>query len=153
VTGIDNGILLTNGIAFGRDGLLYVNETITRNLDRYGMEDGSVVGPRAPFGKVIRSNAPVSFKGPNGMAFSTDVKLHLAVFGQHDVVVPGKEGEVVVRIETAGSLPTDVAFALHGNKRIAVTKDDLGQLEIYGVPTDGPPLWSGERAPDLVANP
>lgn len=62
-----------------------------------------MVGPRTPFGKVIRSNAPVGFKGPNGMA--------------------------------------------------SVTKYDLEQLEIYGVPTDGRPLWSGERAHDLVANP
>jgi hypothetical protein len=35
----------------------------------------------------------------------------------------------------------------------SVARYDLGRLEIYGVPTDGLPLWPGERAPDLVANP
>jgi gluconolactonase len=139
---IDNGILLTNGIAFGPDNLLYVNETITGNIYRYGVKNGAVVGPRTIFGNVIRSDAPAGFKGPDGMAFSADGRLYVAVFGQHDIIVLGKDGEVAERLEATGKLPTNVAFALPGNKRIAVTEYEHGQLEMYDVPTDGLPLWS-----------
>jgi gluconolactonase len=94
------------------------------------------------FGNVIRPHAPSGFKGPDGMAFSADGRLYVTVFGQHDIIVLGKDGEVVERMETAGNLPTNVAFALPGNKRIAVTEYELGQLEMYDVPADGLPLWS-----------
>jgi len=141
VTMLDNGIQFTNGIAFGPDGLLYVNETITGNIYSYGIENGSVAGRRTPFGNVIHPDAPPGFKGPDGMAFSTDGRLYVAVFGQHDIIVLGKDGKVVERIETAGNLPTNLAFALPGNKRIAVTEYEHGQLEMYDVPTDGLPLW------------
>ena len=54
-----------------------------------------------------------------------------------------REGKVVDRMETVGDLPPNVAFALSGNKKIAVTEYELGQLEIYDTPTDGLPLWAG----------
>lgn len=139
---LDNGILFTNGIAFGPDNLLYVNETITGNIFRYKVENSSVAGPRSIFGNVIRPDAAAGFKGPDGMAFSADGRLYVAVFGQHDIIVLGKGGEVVERIEATGNLPTNVAFALPGNKRIAVTEYEHGQLEMYDVSTDGLPLWS-----------
>jgi gluconolactonase len=153
VTLIDRGLLFTNGIAFGPDHLLYVNETITGNIYRYETKNGSVVGPRNLFGHTIRPSATAGFKGPDGMAFSADGKLYIAVFGQRDVTVLDKEGKVVERIETVGSLPTNVAFALAGNRRIAVTEYELGQMEVYDVPTDGLPLWSGKKAPGLVSSP
>ena len=56
-------------------------------------------------------------------------------------------------METAGKLPTNVAFALPGNQRIAVTEYELGQVEIYDVPTDGLALWSGKKAHDLAVAP
>jgi gluconolactonase len=142
VTLLDNRIRFTNGIAFGPDNLLYVNETITGNIYRYQNQNGALAGPRLYFGNVIRADAPPGFKGPDGMAFSSDGRLYVTVFGQHDVIVLGNNGEVVERIETAGNLPTNVAFALPGNKKIAVTEYEHGQVEMYDVPTDGLPLWS-----------
>lgn len=139
---LDSGILFTNGIAFGPDHLMYVNETITGNIYRYGVQNGAVAGPRTVFGNVIRPDSPAGFKGPDGMAFSADGRLYVTVYGQHDIIVLGKDGEVVERIEASGNLPTNVAFALPGNKRIAVTEYEHGQLEMYDVPTDGLPLWS-----------
>jgi sugar lactone lactonase YvrE len=75
------------------------------------------------------------------MAFSADGRLYVAVFGQHDVMVLGPDGVVVDRIETLGNLPTNVAFALPGNKRLAITEYERGQLEMVDVPADGLPLW------------
>ena len=42
VTKLDQGFLFTNGIAFGPDGMLYVDETVTGNIYRYAWRDGEV---------------------------------------------------------------------------------------------------------------
>jgi gluconolactonase len=139
---LDSGIKFTNGIAFGPDRLLYVNETLTGNIYRYKWHGDEITGPRALFGNVISPTAPPGWKGPDGMAFSTDGRLYVAVFGQRDVTVLGKRGEVVERITTLGKLPTNVAFALPGEKRLHITEYEFGQMELAGVPTDGLPLWT-----------
>jgi gluconolactonase len=143
VTLIDNGIRFTNGIAVGPDGMLYANETITGDVFRYAMSNGCPVGARQHFGNVIRADAPPGFKGPDGMAFAADGRLYVTVFGQHDVLVLDRAGKVVERIETLGNLPTNAAFALPGNRKIAVTEYEHGQVEFYETPTDGLPLWMG----------
>jgi gluconolactonase len=139
VTKLDSGIKFTNGIAFGPDNLLYVNETLTGNIYRYESNGG----PRILFGNVIRSDAPPGWKGPDGMAFGEDGRLYVAVFGQRDVTVLGAGGEVAERIPTDGNLPTNVAFALPGRKRIHVTEYEFGQVEAFDISCDGLPLWTG----------
>jgi gluconolactonase len=145
---LDRGIKFTNGIAFGPDRLLYANETLTGNIYKYRSKGGEIAGPRILFGNVIRPDAPPGWKGPDGMAFSTDGRLYVAVFGQRDLTVLGTKGEVIERIPTAGKLPTNVAFALPGRKRIHVTEYEFGQLEGFDVATDGLPLWTGPKAGD-----
>ena len=58
------------------------------------MERRQVAGPRDLFGNVIDPAAPPGWKGPDGMAFSMDGSLYVAVFGQQDVTVLGRNGEV-----------------------------------------------------------
>lgn len=147
---LDGGIKFTNGIAFGPDRLLYANETLTGNIYRYDRKNGEIAGPRVLFGNVVRPDAPPGWKGPDGMAFSTDGRLYVAVFGQGDVTVLGGKGEVVERIPTAGILPTNVAFALSGRKRIHVTEYEFGHMEAFDAPADGLPLWTGPRASGTV---
>lgn len=151
VTKLDSRIKFTNGIAFGPDRLLYVNETLTGNIYRYKRKDGEISGPRELFGNVIRPGAPPGWKGPDGMAFSEDGRLFVAVFGQKDVTVLGLDGDVVERIPTAGELPTNVAFALPGRKRIHVTEFQLGQIEAFDIGSDGLPLWSGTETTRIAA--
>jgi gluconolactonase len=143
---LDTGIKFTNGIAFGPDRLLYANETLTGNIYSYSWQGSEIGGPRRLFGNVIRPDAPTGWKGPDGMAFSTDGKLYVAVFGQKDVTVLGARGEVVERIPTAGKLPTNVAFALLGQKSLHITEYEFGQIEVAKVPNDGLPLWDGVPA-------
>jgi gluconolactonase len=145
VTKLDQGILFTNGIAFGQDGMLYLDETVTGNIYRYAWRDGDVVGPRTLFGNVIRADAPPGFKGPDGMAFDDSGLLYVAVFGQGDVTVLGLNGEVVDRIPTQGLLPTNVAFALPGEHRVHVTEFQHGQVEVFPVTRNGLPLWDGTK--------
>ena len=148
---LDTGIKFTNGIAFGPDRLLYANETLTGNIYRYNRKDGEIGGPRVLFGNVIRPDAPPGWKGPDGMAFAADGRLFVAVFGQKDVTILGKQGDVLERISTAGKLATNVAFALPGRKRIHVTEYEFGQLEAFDVTSDGLPLWSGVETTSIAA--
>jgi gluconolactonase len=145
VTQIDRGFRFTNGIAFGPDDTLYVNESAGGNIYRYAWRNGKVHGPRHLFGNVIRPDAPPGWKGPDGMAFDENGLLYVAVFAQRDVTVLGKDGQVVQRIPTQGNLPTNVAFALPGEHRIHVTEFELGQMEVFPVNCDGLPLWDGTR--------
>ena len=145
VTKLDRGLRFTNGIAFGLDRLLYVNETLTGNIYRYKSLEGNISGTRERFGNVIRDDAPPGWKGPDGMAFDENGLLYVAVFGQGDVTVLGLQGQVVRRIPTAGMLPTNVAFALPGQHHIYVTEYEHGQMERFAVDCDGLPLWDGRR--------
>jgi gluconolactonase len=145
VTLLDRGIKFTNGIAFGADGTLYANETLTGNIYSYAWADGRVSGGRTLFGNVIRPDAAPGWKGPDGMAFDANGLLYVAVFAQGDVTVLGLDGKVVRRLPTLGMLPTNVAFALPGQHRIHVTEYEKGQMETFAVDSDGLPLWDGRR--------
>lgn len=141
---LDTEIKFTNGIAFGPDRRLYANESVTGNIYVYEWRKGEVSG-RALFGNVRNPDGPPGWRGPDGMAFSTDGELYVAVFGQKDITVLGQSGQVVRRIPTAGQLPTNVAFGLPGQRRLHITEYEHGQMETISVPADGLPLWDGKQ--------
>jgi gluconolactonase len=139
---LDDGYRFTNGIAFGPDDRLYVNETMTGDVFRYTIEDGAVVGERELFGNVRDPRWTGSgLRGPDGMAFAGDGRLFVAVFGQGDVTVLGPDGAIVEHMPLAGSAPTNVAFGRPGEQRLYVVEDELGAIEVYDVGTDGLSLY------------
>jgi gluconolactonase len=142
---IDRAIRFTNGIAFGADDRLYVNETVTGYVYRYEWIGNEVSGPRAVFGNVVRVDAPPGWKGPDGMAFDELGFLYVAVFGQGDITILGLQGEVVSRIPTLGMLPTNLAFAASGASRILVTEYEHAQMEIHTTDSNGLRLWDGRK--------
>ncbi len=139
---LDTGIRFTNGIAFGPDDDLYVNETLTGDVFRYHYDNGAI-GPRTVFGNVIAPDVPARLKGPDGMKFGQDGNLYVTVVTQGDVTVLSPDGNVVRRIKTAGNFPTNLAFGLPGDRRIYVTEDTQGTLEVFDVDCDGFPLHYG----------
>jgi len=139
---IDSGIRFTNGIAFGPDKDLYVNETLTGAVYRYRWKGDGSFGRREIFGNVWNESTYPTLRGPDGMAFGADGKLYVAVFGQGDVTVLGTDGQVVQRLRTQGNLPTNLAFGLPGQRKLHVTEYQLGQLEVFSVETDGLLLWT-----------
>ncbi|UCB46559.1 MAG: SMP-30/gluconolactonase/LRE family protein [Spirochaetota bacterium] len=143
ITKIDSGILFTNGLVFGPDGNLYVDETITGNVYRYQWTDGEVVGPREEFGNVIAPDALPGFTGPDGMKFGLNGHLYVTVYGQGDVTVLGKDGKVSERIKLEGKLPTNCAFGPEGSKKLYVTEVEFGRMEVFDVGVDGFPLYKG----------
>ena len=138
---LDCGLRFSNGIAFGPDGNLYVNETMTGMVHRYSWRGEGEFGPRESFGN-SNPDRSAGFQGPDGMAFSTDGRLYVAVFGRGRVAVMGLDGSVVEQIPTHGSRPTNVAFGLPGDKRIYVTENEFGALEVFDVGVDGFPLYN-----------
>ena len=50
------------------------------------------------------------------MAFSSDGRLWVAVFGQGDVTVLNPDGTVATRIPSTGRSPTNVTFGPDGEK-------------------------------------
>ncbi len=137
---IDTGIRFTNGIAFGNDDYLYANETLSGDVFRYDVNNGTV-GKREIFGNVINPEAAPGYKGPDGMAFDKNSLLYVTVFGQGDVTVLDKNGAVAKRIKTTGMNPTNVAFALPNKKQIHVTEYEFGTMEIFDVTADGLELY------------
>jgi gluconolactonase len=138
---LDRGLKFTNGIAFGPDGHLYVAETLTGNIYRYQAKRGRIAGQRQLFGNVIERYDPAELKGPDGMKFGANGHLYVAVFGQGDITVLGRDGQVVRRMPTAGAMPTNLAFGPKGEKKIYVTEVVSGSVQILDVDTDGLPLF------------
>jgi gluconolactonase len=137
---IDRGIVFTNGLAFGPDQALYVNETMSGNIFRYATTNGRVTGKRELFGNVIEHFNLAELKGPDGMKFGADGYLYVCVYGQGDVTVLGKNGAVVERIKTEGGFPSNLVFGPAGSKKIYVTEGETGTVQIFDVGTDGLPL-------------
>lgn len=136
---LDRGLQFANGIAFDRAGNLYVSETNTGEVYRYPSEGGRIVARREPFGSVLwpEWQGEGAVRGPDGMAFSADGRLWVAVFGQGDVTVLNPDGSCDRRIPLEGKSPTNVAFGLGGDQRIFVTEDELGQLTVHEVDAVG----------------
>jgi sugar lactone lactonase YvrE len=85
------------------------------------------------------------------MAFDADGNLYVAVFGQQNVTVLDREGAVIARLATAGQLPTNVAFALPGGKRLYVTEYEFGRIEAFDTEVDGLPLFCGRAGEAVTA--
>jgi gluconolactonase len=138
---IDNGILFTNGIAFGPDDALYVAETLSGNIFRYPWSGGRVTGARETFGNVIDPDGPAGIRGPDGMKFGKDGRLYVAVFGQGHVAVMAPDGTVERRLPVGGAWPTNLVFGADGEQAIYVTEAETGTVRRIEVGTDGIPLY------------
>jgi gluconolactonase len=146
-TRLDRGLRFTNGLVFGPDDSLYVNETITGNLFRYPWVDGHIVARREFVTNVIAPDAPDVYKGPDGMALGRDGRLYVTVFGQGDVTVLEPDGTLVRRLPLEGKMPTNVAFGPPGERRLYVTEQGIGRIEMLEVETEGWPLYSSLPRP------
>jgi len=138
---IDSGLKFANGIAFGPDNTLYVDEMFTGKVYRYRWADGKVKAEREFFGSVFNGERPKVFNGPDGMKFGKDGTLYVTVYGQGVVTVLRNDGSILRHIPTQGSKPTNVAFGAAGEKKIYVTEDETGVLQAIEVDTSGLPLY------------
>ncbi len=135
---LDRGLRFANGIAFGPDGMLYVAETYTGDILRYAIADGALMGEREVFANVLAPEHPDGgLHGPDGMAFSEDGRLWVAVFGEGHITILKADGPVERRIALPGRSPTNLAFGKPGENRLYVVEDDQGVLESLPSGIDG----------------
>lgn len=134
----DEKIQFTNGLAFGPDDTLYVNETIGGNIYRYDVL-GNDRPERVLFGNVNKEGGPAGWRGPDGMAFGQDGRLYCTVYGQGDVTVLDGQGKVADRLPTNGLRPTNIAF-VPGRKAAFVTEVLNSCVEVLDMPCEGLPL-------------
>lgn len=140
---LDEGIRFANGIAFGPDDRLYVNEMITGDVFRYRLTHGHPAGDREHFANVLAPRWPGGFRGPDGMGFDALGRLHCTVYGQQEVVIIDPDGTVCGRIHTQGRNPTNVAWGPEGELRLYVSEHELGQIEVFAADAEGLPLYYG----------
>jgi len=143
---LDRALRFANGIAFAPNGDLYANEMLTGAVLRYRALGEGRFGPREVAGNVTIPTPDGSFRGPDGMAFSADGRLWVTVFGQGDVTVLDRGGEVLERRPTLGRFPTNCAFGPPGERRLYVTEAEHGRLEVHDAAVDGAPVHSGGAA-------
>ena len=138
---IDTGIGFANGIAYGPDGYLYANETLTGDIFKYDLSKDQP--EREFFANAFPDDVdPVEGHraGVDGMAFDDQGRLYVTVIGYGDVAVYSLDGTLERRIPLIGKRPTNVAFGAKGEKRIYVTEQEIGQIEAYDVDADGQEL-------------
>ena len=139
---LDSGLKFTNGIAFGPDSYLYINESRSGDVFRYEWENGRIVGGREHFANVMLPGGPKVFKGPDGMAFGKDGNLYVTVFVQGDITVIAPDGSVVKRLPLEGNRPSNAAFGPDGEHTLYITDQELGQMEAYDIGVDGLALYT-----------
>ena len=103
--------------------------------------NNSRLGPRQEFGNVLLATDTGDLRGPDGFAFDVNGNLYVATYGQGDVTVLGRDGNVLQRIRTPGVQPTNVCFGPPGEKKIYVTEYEKGTVECFDVDADGFPLF------------
>jgi len=137
-----SGLRFANGIAFDAAGRnVYVSESMTGNILCFPWDAGSL-GEGRIFGNVHDPANQAPFKMADGMAFGEDGTLYVAVLGEGNIVLLDDAGSIKGRIKTNGSMPTNLAFGAPGERRIYVTEDEFGTIEMHDVDTDGVQLFN-----------
>jgi gluconolactonase len=134
---LDQGILFTNGVAFGPDGALYADASFTGEIYRYDV--GAQSPARELFCNVLQPFEGDDFRGPDGMAFGDDGRLYCTVYSQRNVTVLNRDGSLAERLALEGDNPTNCAFALSG-RVLRVTEVAGGRVEQIATPREGAPL-------------
>ncbi|MCP4882320.1 MAG: SMP-30/gluconolactonase/LRE family protein [Flavobacteriales bacterium] len=121
----------TNGIEVSPDGsLLYVNESVQRNIWVYDVDKSGHI-----------SNKRLFFKFPDfgldGMRCDNQGNLYVCRYDAGKVVVLNKEGKVIREIVLKGKKPTNIAFGGPDGKKCFVTLQDRGCFETFQASDSG----------------
>ncbi len=128
---LEAGMGTTNGIALSPDArLLYVNESVQRNVWRYTLN---------PDGSLADKALLIRFEdfGLDGMRCDVKGNLYLARYDKGVVAVVSPEGELIREYRLKGSKPSNLTFGGADGKTCYVTMADRGCFERFLAPYPG----------------
>ena len=133
---ISDGKFFPNGLTFTSDG----KELIIAETYKHRLWKGKWDAPRSiwydehPW---VEVGGPI---GPDGMAFSDDGDLYVAVYGQKAIKVISPQGVIIDVIDIPGQNPTNCVFLPDGG--LIVTEAERGELLKIDIKKKGMILFS-----------
>lgn len=131
----------TNGIEVGPgDSLLYVNESVQRNVWVYDL---------SPQGQVSHKRLLIHFDdyGMDGMRSDTAGNLYICRYGKGTIALVNPSGELIREVPLTGKKPSNIAFGGPDGKTCYVTLQDRGCVEYFRseIPGRSWHLWENFR--------
>jgi len=115
----------TNGIAVSPDDkVLYVNESVQRNVWRYQLDSNGNISDKQLF---IRFDD----HGLDGMRTDTNGNLYIARYGKGVIAIVSAQGKLLREVALKGRFPTNLAFGGPNKKRVFVTMQQRGAIESF----------------------
>ncbi|RXE96600.1 SMP-30/gluconolactonase/LRE family protein [Pseudoalteromonas sp. PS5] len=127
VTLLEAGMGTTNGIEVSPDNkTLYVNESVQRKVWRYDIDEQ---------GNISNKKLLITFNdfGLDGMRADNQGNLYIARYGAGFIAVVSPEGELLKEIKLTGKHPTNIAFGGNNGKRLFITMQKRGAIEMAEV--------------------
>jgi sugar lactone lactonase YvrE len=122
ITRLATGMGTTNGIEVSPDGkLLYVNESVQRNIWAFPIVEGGTLGDKRLLKKF-------DDHGFDGMRCDVDGNLYVTRYGKGTVAVVSPEGEVVREIDVLGKQPSNLCFGGPDGRTVYVTEVEHTRL-------------------------
>lgn len=117
--GTTNGIEVSPG-----DSLLYVNESIQRNVWVYRLETS---------GNIRNKKLLISFPdfGMDGMRCDEKGNLYITRYGKGTIAIVSPQGELIREVKLKGKKPTNITFGGKEGKTCYVTLQDRGVIEKF----------------------
>lgn len=127
VTLLEADMSTTNGIEVSPDNkTLYVNESVQRKVWRYELDEQGNISNKQLF---------ISFTdfGLDGMRTDNQGNLYIARYGAGVIAVVSPQGKLIKEIKLKGKHPTNVAFGGEEGKRLFITMQKRGAIEMAEV--------------------
>jgi sugar lactone lactonase YvrE len=131
VTLLESNMGTTNGVEVSPDDkILYVNESIQRNVWAYDL---------SPEGNISNKRLLIKFDdfGLDGMRCDNEGNLYITRYDKGTIVKISPQGKILKEITLTGKKPSNITFGGEDGKTIYVTLADIGNIETFRVDIQG----------------
>ncbi len=137
-----DGLGFPNGLALTPDGeRLNLGETRTGEIHEFVLDGPGRFSDRRARARVTD---PAERGGPDGMAFTEEGLLYVALARHGAIVVLDEDDREVARLGAGGSIPTNLAFGGPERRTLFITEVETGTVQTIETPHRGLALF-GER--------
>lgn len=119
-----------NGVALYK-GELYVSEHLARRVIKFKIKKPGDLGKAQTFTKLPPPSLPRNYRpdlnptlfGPDGIEISTDGKIHIAYYGNAQILTYDKAGNLQSTLHTDGRYTTNLAIGPDGGMAVTSVKE------------------------------